>query len=181
VRGATGAFMKNNGVRTFQAAVLSLGLLSFSNVLFAQTAPQAGSKSDEQSLDQEVDLMRKDVRSQKKQIIAANMKLTDQEAEKFWPIYDRYTADLVKINNTKYALIKQYAQNLDSMPDDQYDKSVKEWLGLDQSVAQLRLKYFPMFRKVLSAKNTALFEQLDRRMTNIIDLRVSAIIPLVEP
>jgi len=108
------------------------------------------------------------------------MKLSDQEAEKFWPVYDRYTADLVKINDTKYALIKQYAQNLDSMSDDQYDKLVKESLGLDQSVAQLRLKYLPIFRKVLSAKNTALFFQLDRRITNIIDLRVSSIIPLVE-
>jgi hypothetical protein len=172
--------MKNNGARTVQATVLSLGLLSVSSGLFAQAAPQAGSKTDEQSLDQEVNLMRKDVRSEKKQIIAANMKLSDQEAEKFWPVYDRYTADLVKINDTKYALIKQYAQNLDSMSDDQYDKLVKESLGLDQSVGQLRLKYLPIFRKVLSAKNTALFYQLDRRITNIIDLRVSSIIPLVE-
>jgi hypothetical protein len=173
--------MKNNRARTLQATVLSIGLLSVSSGLFAQAASQAGSKTDEQSLDREVDLMRKDVRSQKKQIIAANMKLSDQEAEKFWPVYDRYTAELVKVNDTKYALIKQYAQNLDSMTDDQYDKSVKEWLGLDQSVAQLRLKYLPTFRKVLSAKNTALFYQLDRRMTNIIDLKVSSIIPLVEP
>jgi hypothetical protein len=172
--------MKNNGARTVQATVLSIGLLSLSSGLFAQAAAQ-GSKTDEQSLDQEVNLMRKDVRSQKKQIIAANMKLSDQEAEKFWPIYDRYTAELVKVNDTKYALIKQYAQNLDSMTDDQYDKSVKDWLGLDQSVAQLRLKYFPIFRKALSAKNTALFYQLDRRMTNIIDLKTSSIIPLVEP
>ena len=173
--------MKNNGVRTLQATVLSIGLLSASSGLFAQAASQAGSKTDEQSLDQEVDLMRKDVRSQKKQIIAANMKLSDQEAEKFWPIYDRYTAELVKVNDTKYALIKQYAQNLDSMTDDQYDKSVKDWLGLDQSVAQLRLKYFPIFRKVLSAKNTALFYQLDRRVQLMIDLQLTSALPLVAP
>ncbi len=173
--------MKNFGPRAFQTPVLGLGVLLLSSGLFAQATPQAGTMTDEQKLDQQIDLMRKDVRSQKKQIIAANLKLTDPEAEKFWPLYDRYTADLVKVNDTKYSLIKQYAQNFDSMSDDQLDKSAKEWLGLDQSVAQLRLKYFPLFRKVLSAKNTALFFQLDRRIGSMIDLKVASVIPLVEP
>jgi hypothetical protein len=133
------------------------------------------------SVDQQVDLLRKDVRSQKKQIIAANLKLTDKEAEKFWPIYDRYTAELTKINDTKYALIKQYAEQYGSMKDEDLDKSAKQWLGLDESAAQLRMKYLPTVRGVLSAKNTALFFQLDRRMADLIDLQVAAALPLVEP
>jgi hypothetical protein len=136
---------------------------------------------DEQQLNRQIAMMRKDIRSQKKQIIAANLKLTDKEAEKFWPAYDRYTAELVEINNMKYALYKQYAQNFDNLTDDQLDKSVKDWLGLDQSVAQLRVKYVPIFRGILSAKNTALFFQLDRRVLNMIDLQLASIIPLVEP
>jgi Spy/CpxP family protein refolding chaperone len=161
------------------ALMISAALVFSSNTVLAQNP--SGSATDEQKLDQQIDLMRKDVRSQKKQIIAANLKLTDQEAEKFWPIYDRYTAELVKINDTKYALIKEYAQNFGSMSDDQLDKSTRQWLGLDQSVAQLRLKYLPIFRNVLSAKNTALFYQLDRRIGNMIDLKVASGIPLVEP
>ena len=144
---------------------------------FAQTANSANAPT----IEQQVDLLRKDVRSEKKQIIAANLKLTDKEAEKFWPIYDRYTADLVKINDTKYALIKQYAEQYGSMKDEDLDKSARQWLGLDESVAQLRLKYLPTVRAVLSAKNTALFFQLDRRMVSIIDLQVAAALPLVEP
>jgi hypothetical protein len=38
--------------------------------------------------EQDIQLMRSDVRSVKKQIIAANMQLTDAQAEKFWPVYD---------------------------------------------------------------------------------------------
>ena len=30
--------------------------------------------------------MRQDIRSQKKQLIAANLQLTDAEATKFWPV-----------------------------------------------------------------------------------------------
>jgi hypothetical protein len=52
---------------------------------------------------------------------------------------------------------------------------------VDQSVAQLRLKYVPIFRKVISGKKTALFIQLDRRLVMMIDLQLSAGIPLVEP
>ncbi len=166
-------------MRRFEQGALRAALIISAAIFVSQSGfAQAPSGP---SLDQQADLLRKDVRSQKKQIIAANLKLTDKEAEKFWPIYDRYTAELTKINDTKYALIKQYAEQYGSMKDEDLDKSAKQWLGLDESAAQLRMKYLPTVRGVLSAKNTALFFQLDRRMAGIIDLQVAAAIPLVEP
>src|SRR5215470_20030808 len=56
------------------------------------------------SPDQDIEMLKSNIRSQKKQIVAANMDLTDGEAEKFWPVYDRYAADLAKIYDTKIAL-----------------------------------------------------------------------------
>ena len=116
--------------------------------------------------------MRKDVRSAKRQIIAANMRLTDQEAEKFWPVYDKYSKDITKINDEKYQLIKQYAKSVDSMTDDRLDQTVKDWLKLDQSTTQLRVKYLPMFRSVIPAKSVARFYQLDKRIGNLIELQI---------
>jgi hypothetical protein len=141
------------------------------------TAPQ----SDAKTLDQEIDLMRKDIRSQKKQLVAANLTLGDKEAVAFWPVYDQYTAELVKVNDTKYAVIKAYAQGADTMTDAQYNSAVKSWANLDLNVAQLRLKYVPLFQKVLTAKNTARFFQIDRRLQNVIDLQLASLIPLVQP
>ena len=43
---------------------------------------------------QDIDLLRKDLRSQRKQLIAANLKLTDTEAAKFWPVYEQYIVEL---------------------------------------------------------------------------------------
>ena len=126
-------------------------------------------------------MLRKDLRSQRKQLIAANMTLTSDEAEKFWPVYDQYVNELVQINNAKYDLIKQYAQNAGTLSADQADGSVKKWLGVDQSVTELRLKYFPGFRKVLSAQKTALFYQVDRRVQLMIDLQLASQLPLIEP
>src|SRR5215813_10116475 len=65
---------------------------------------QAGPSTQEQALDVQIKMLRQDLRSQRKQVIAANMSLTDTEAEKFWPTYQRYVDELVKNNNTKYEL-----------------------------------------------------------------------------
>jgi hypothetical protein len=65
--------------------------------------------------DQDLQLLKMDLRSQKKQMVAANMDLTDAEAEKFWPVYDRYAADLAKIYDTKIALFREYLENYSSM------------------------------------------------------------------
>jgi hypothetical protein len=137
--------------------------------------------SGQSSVDQDIDLMRKDVRSQKKQIIAANLQLTDAEAVTFWPVYDQYTAELVKINDAKYAAIKEYATNYDTLTDEKALSLTRQILGVDQSVAQLRQKYVPIVGKVISGKKTALFFQLDRRLTALIDLQLAAAIPMVQP
>jgi Spy/CpxP family protein refolding chaperone len=131
--------------------------------------------------DQEIELMRKDVRSQKKQIIAANMSLTEAEAEKFWPIYDQYTAALTKINDTKIALVKEYLASYSTITDQQAESYVKRWAGVDESVTQLRIKYFPVFHQVLSGKSTALFFQMDHRLGLLIDLQLTAQMPVIEP
>jgi hypothetical protein len=131
--------------------------------------------------DDDIALLRKDIRAQRKQLIAANMRLSPAEAEKFWPVYDQYINELVSNNSTKYALIKQFVQTGGVLSDAQAADSVKQWVNVDQNVAALRQKYIPIFGKVLSAKNEALFYQLDRRVQLMIDLQLMALIPMVEP
>ena len=155
-------------------------MVMLSGVAQRQSVAQAPAAS-QSSTDQDVDLLRKDIRSQKKQIIAANMQLTDAEATKFWPVYDQYTAELVKINDAKYAAIKDYATNYDAMTDDKALTLTRQILGVDQSVAQLRQKYVPIVSKVIAGKKTALFFQLDRRLVALIDLQLAAAIPMVQP
>jgi hypothetical protein len=159
---------------------LFAGRSSFAQNGAAQTAQPVASRDDASSIDQAIAMLRSDLRSTRKQVIAANMKLTDTEAEKFWPTYDQYVTELVKINNAKYSLIKEYLQNT-NLTDDQADSLSKRWLAVDEAVIQLRLKYVPIFRSGLSAKATAQFFQLDRRVQMMIDLQLASSIPLVQP
>jgi len=74
--------------------------------------------------DEQIQLLRKDIGAQQKQLIAANMKLSGAEAEKFGPIYEAYIGELVAINCTKYDLLKQYAAGYDTMTDQEAQASV---------------------------------------------------------
>ena len=127
-----------------------------------------------------IELLRKDVRSQKKQIIAENMDLSDSEAEKFWPVYDRYAAELSRIYDTKVALLNDYAENYRTMTGEQAENYIRKRAEVEQSIMQLRLKYLPAFRKVLSGRETALFYQLDWRLGLAIDVELVQV-PLINP
>ena len=169
--------------KTVAVLVLS-GFLFAAEAFVAQNvaaqAAQSAAGDNATSVDQEIAMLRSDLRSTRKKVIAANMTLTDTEAEKFWPTYDQYVSELVKINDAKYALIKEYLQDT-NMTDEQADSLSKRWLAVDESVLQLRLKYIPIFRKSLSAKATAQYFQLDRRAQMMIDLQLLGSIPLIEP
>lgn len=147
----------------------------------SQTAQATNNSSGQSSIDQDVNMLRLDLRSQKKQIIAANLQLTDQESEKFWPVYDQYTAELVKINDAKYAAIKEYAQNYGTLTDEQATALTRQIIGVDGQVSDLRQRYVPIVNKVLSGKKTALFFQLDRRLVMLIDVQLATQIPMVQP
>jgi Spy/CpxP family protein refolding chaperone len=156
-------------------------LLGYSPALAQNSTAQASAQSSLTSIDEDITLLRKDIRSQKKQLIAANLPLTDAEAQKFWPIYDQYTAELVAINNDKYALLKEYAEDYDSMTEAQAADWSQRILKLDVNVSALRQKYWPNFQSVLPAKKAALYEQIERRAQMLIDLQLASVIPLVQP
>lgn len=130
--------------------------------------------------DQQMALLRKDIRSMKKQLIAANLTLTDSEAPKFWPVYEQYSLDLGKINDTRTALIKEYANGYGTLTDEQADSLIRRWLDADISAAQLRQKYVPIVRKVLPGKKAATFFQLDRRISMMVDVQLTSQLPLVQ-
>ena len=137
--------------------------------------------SAEQVSEANIQLMRQDIRAERKKIVAANMPLTDTEATKFWPVYDRYIAETIKVNDIRYGLIKEYAQSYQSATPEQADSFIKRWLSLDQDNTQLRLKFIPEFQKVISHQKTALFFQIDRQLGMLIDVQLASQLPLLKP
>lgn len=129
--------------------------------------------------DQYIKLLRSDLRSGKKQLVAANMNLTEAEALKFWPVYDQYTADAMKLYDARLVLIKEYAASYEKLTDAEATGLNKRSIDIDESLIKLRQKYVPLVAKVLPGKKSALFFQIDKRIGLLIDLQLASEIPFV--
>jgi hypothetical protein len=160
-------------------ALMAGASMSWGTRTNAQTTPPQESTPHVIS-NQDLDLFRKDLRSKRKQLIAQNLKLTDEEATKFWPVYDQYVSELIVINDKKFGLIQDYADNWGKLTNEQSLSFIRQWLDADIATAQLRQKYVPIVSKVLDGKKSATFFQLDRRIAMMIELQVSSQMPLVQ-
>jgi hypothetical protein len=167
--------------------IIVCGLLVCTLSTFAQVSQPpssqsvSGASASSNSIsDKDIELLRADLRAQRKQIMAQNMTLTADEATKFWPIYEQYRLAAIKANDERWAVIKDYAANYDTMTDAQAQDYLKRANAVDEQLLALRMRYVPEFEKVISAKKTALCYQIDRRIDLLINLQLSSVIPMVD-
>ena len=160
--------------KIFLCFVLTLAFTAASGNVFAQKETTTGV-----DVEKDLELLRRDLRSEKKQLIALNVTLTDAEATKFWPVYDQYVAEMAKHNDEFYGLIKEYAANQKTLTDEQAGSLIKRWADVQVKQAQTRQKYIPIVEKVIPGRKAALFFQIDRRLYALMDLQVASQIPLL--
>src|SRR6185436_20910323 len=129
-----------------------------SSEVFAQVETDKGIQ-----IEKDLELLRKDLRAEKKKLIAMNVPLSEAEATKFWPAYDTYAADMRKHYDEFYAVIKDYAANQKTLTDEQAIKMIHRWSVVQVELAQTREKYVPIVEKVIPGRKAALFFQIDRR------------------
>ncbi len=130
-------------------------------------------------MEKDLALVRRNLRSEKKQIIAMNLSLTDAEATRFWPLYDQYAAEMSKHYDDFYAVIKDYAANQKTLTDAQALSMIKRWSAIQVESARTRQKHIDLIEKSIPGRKAALFFQVDRRLYALIDLQIASEVPLV--
>ena len=158
----------------FSCFVLMLAFAAANSTALAQRETANGVE-----VEKDLSLLRRDIRAEKKKLIAVNVSLTETEATKFWPVYDQYVAEMTKHNDEFYAVIKDYAANQKTLTDAQASSMIKRWAEIQIGQAQTRQKYIPIFEKVVSARRVARFFQIDRRLYALLDLQVASEIPFI--
>jgi len=158
----------------FSCFVLALVYAFLSTSAFAQRETATGV-----NVEKDITLLRRDLRGDKKQLIALNLPLTETEATKFWPVYDQFIAEMAQHNDEFYGLIKNYVENQKTLTDEQASSMIKKWAEIQIQVAQTRQKYIPLVEKVLPGRKAALFFQVERRLSTLMDLQVSSQLPLM--
>jgi len=129
--------------------------------------------------DTDIQLLRSDVQSDKNQIIADTMQFTDAESKAFWPVYRDYARDQQVIGDDRIQLIKDYAANYDTLDDNKAKDMMQRMISIEDKTLNVREDYWPKFTKALGAKRAAKFYQVDNRLTLIVNLQLTAAIPLI--
>lgn len=147
--------------------MLALLLLSMPLTLFAQT-------SDEDQLSMEA------VKANKKLIVARNMKLSDQEKKKFWPVYETYQNALRKVDEKAITLIEDYAKHYESLSGDKASNLLKQYFKVEEERLKLQQSYVKKFEKALPPQKVVRYYQIENKLDAIIDYELVEIIPLAK-
>ncbi|MES1211902.1 MAG: hypothetical protein ABUL63_06170, partial [Acidobacteriota bacterium] len=124
--------------------------------------------------------LRDSLRANKKALVAANMTLTDEEAARFWPVYDRYQKDLTAVNDRLVKVVEDYAASFPNISNETAMKLTEEYLTAETDRAQLRRKYLAELSKALPGRKVMLFYQLENKMDAIVRYDLATEIPVVE-
>ncbi|HXZ79062.1 MAG TPA: hypothetical protein VEG30_03970 [Terriglobales bacterium] len=127
-----------------------------------------------------IEVTRDQVRTDRKAMVEKAMKLTDDEAQGFWPIYDEYASELSKISDRTVTLITEFADNYSDLRDSDALRMTDESLNIEQQKLAVKQRYAQRFATVLPGKKVARFFQVDRRLDAVVVLNVSQAVSLVQ-
>ena len=155
------------------AALAAIVLVSGSSVAFAQAAPSQA------TVDQAIEQLRKDARTDINTLITASMQFTSDEAAKFWPLYKTYEQTRKGLTDERLSIIKEYAKNFSAMTDAKAAELMQRALGLEEKSAGAKRAFLAELQKALPGKTVARFYQVHTRLDMLIDAMFAAEIPLV--
>jgi hypothetical protein len=126
------------------------------------------------------ELLRSDVRAQKVAIITEVMGFSEAEDAAFWPIYREYDLEMSKLGDERVALISEYASNYSKLTDAIAEKLASRALDLEARRQAVKAKCYERVKAVLSPRTALRFLQVEHQLLLVIDLQISASLPIVK-
>jgi hypothetical protein len=127
-----------------------------------------------------LELLRKDLQTNKVAIVTASIPLTQKQGDEFWPIYREYNNELMKLGDRRVAVIKKFAARYDSLDEKTANELVKESIKIQNERTSLLEKYYKKVSKVVGGVIGARFIQVENQMLTLIDAQIVSQIPLVK-
>jgi hypothetical protein len=154
------------------------------SVTLAAQGPSARPSVDPQTrtknLAEYAELLRSDVRAEKVAIITEVMGFTEAENAAFWPIYRDYDAEMAKLGDERVALIEEYARNFDALTDASADTLATKAIDLESRRRAAMANCYARVKKATSPKTAFRFLQVEHQLQLIIDLQISASLPIAK-
>lgn len=147
-----------------------------------QAAGARGGPPQRDALRAYLEGMRADLSNGKVSTYNAVMRLSDEEAKIFWPIYKDYEDELFENGDRRVALVKEYVSLSASkgVTDDKARELMPKWFEFHEQQLNLLKKYQGIIQEKVSPIRAAQFVQIEYRFSLVVDLTVASELPLVE-
>lgn len=120
------------------------------------------------------------LRANRRALVAVNLNLTSEQAAQFWPLYDKYMAEIAAIGDRALATITDYVDHFETLSNEKALQLMTDYLGAEAERLKVRQTYLPEFAKILPGRTVARFYQLDNKIDAILRYELAATIPVME-
>jgi hypothetical protein len=151
--------------------------------LLAAGAAASAQQTDGRILeDQRLTEARALLQSGRKEIIADELRLTDEEASAFWPVYEEYHSNVMVVRDRYAETIGDYIKTYRAgeITDDYAENLIDQGLSFKGDLLKIQEKYLNKFKKVLPIRKAVRFYQLENKMDADIDAQLANFVPLME-
>jgi hypothetical protein len=163
-----------NTMSKIRLAFVAVLLLGFSAAALRAAPPPGG------AAEANLDVLLDAIRANRKALVAINLKLTDDQAAKFWPVYDRYQQEINGLGDRLVGVIKDYSASFSDLSNDKAVKLMEEYLTIEAERVKVRRTYIDEFAKILPGRTVARFYQIENKIDAVIRYDLAATIPVVE-
>lgn len=126
-----------------------------------------------------LDADRAKYREKKIALIEKALNLNASEHDAFWREYYGYEAELKKIFDERYNIIRDYATNYDNMNNDIADNLAVRSLNVRDERNDLFRKYYNRIKKATNAIIAGQFLQIENELNLLSDLKISTETPIL--
>jgi hypothetical protein len=149
--------------------------------VFGLMAPSGSAAEVNDNIYNYLQLMRSDMNSLKVELVNSIMKLSAEDAKKFWPIYRDYENELGKLAINRAELITEFVQaHKDGSFDDEKAKDMaKRWFKGQRARLDLLEKYHGKIQKALTSVQAGQFLQIENQLGLFIDVTIASEMPIV--
>ena len=159
-------------------------LLASSLAAQGQSQPSQVQVNEEQTkmlnLSAYAELLRSDVQAQKIAILTEVMGFSESEDKAFWPIYRDYNTEMAKLGDERVALIAEYARVYSAITDDVARSLATRGMDLEKRRTAALERCYTRIGTALSPTMALKFLQVEHQLLLIIDLQISASLPIVK-
>jgi hypothetical protein len=128
----------------------------------------------------EINIARKLINDKRNTALAFNMSFTQEEKEKFWPLYREYRAAMGTVGDKRMAVIVDYADHIDAMTESRAKALLDRSFGVDKETIKVKEKYVRKFRRILPETKVVRLMQMESRMDTLVAMKIAEGIPLME-